>query len=130
MHSGVCAGWGWGESSFVRNIRVDNNSITKPMQRLADGGGVYTNTPCPDCHVSGNYFASDPAPYGCLYHDGGSGLWNDVSPFTMHGISVIVPFFEGKRLDLSQVNNVFNHITSHIAFAHGGSRHTTINKMW
>jgi hypothetical protein len=31
-YSGVCAGWGWGESSFVRNIRVDNNSITKPMQ--------------------------------------------------------------------------------------------------
>jgi hypothetical protein len=32
----------------------------------------YTNTPCLDCHVSGNYFASDPAVYGCLYHDGGS----------------------------------------------------------
>ena len=43
--------------------------------------------------------------YGCLYHDGGSGLWND------H-------------------DNVFNHITSHIAFAHGGSRHTTITGMW
>ena len=27
---------------------------------------VYTNTPCPDCHVSGNYFASDPAVYGCV----------------------------------------------------------------
>ena len=40
---------------------------------------------------AGNYFASDPAVYGCLYHDGGSGLWND------------------RR-------NVFNHITSHIVF--------------
>lgn len=67
-YSGICIGWGWGMSSYVRNIQVENNSITKPMQRLADGGGVYTNTPCSNCHVSGNYFASDPAVYGCLYH--------------------------------------------------------------
>jgi hypothetical protein len=65
-YSGVCIGWGWGMSSYVRNVHVMNNSITKPMQRLADGGGVYTNTPCYNCHVSGNYFASDPAVYGCL----------------------------------------------------------------
>ena len=39
----------------------------------ADGGGLYTNAPCPGCHVSRNYFADDPAAYGCLYHDGGSG---------------------------------------------------------
>ena len=39
--------------SYVRNVHVLNNSITKPMQLLADGGGVYTNTPCSDCHVSG-----------------------------------------------------------------------------
>lgn len=41
--------------------------------------------------------------YGCLYHDGGSGLWNDV-------------------------DNVFNHITSHIVFAHGNSKHTTVSE--
>ena len=104
-YSGICVGWGWGEASYVRNIVVENNSITKIMQRLADGGGVYTNTPCLDCHVSGNYFATDPAPYGCVYHDGGSGLWNDW-------------------------NNVFNHITSHIAFAHGSSTHTTFTNAW
>ena len=43
-------GWGWGESSYMRNVQIENNSITKPMQLLSDGGGVYTNTPCPDCH--------------------------------------------------------------------------------
>ena len=48
--SGVCMGWGWGESSYMRNVQIENNSITKPMQLLSDGGGVYTNTPCPDCH--------------------------------------------------------------------------------
>ena len=80
-------------------------AVQHVIQRLADGGGVYTNTPCLDCHVSGNFFSSDPAVYGCLYHDGGSGLWND------H-------------------DNVFNHITSHIAFAHGGSEHTTITGLW
>ena len=76
-YSGICAGWGWGLSSYTRNLQIENNSITKPMQLLSDGGGVYTNTPCPNCHVSRNYFAGDPHVYGCLYHDGGSGLWTD-----------------------------------------------------
>ena len=49
----LAVGWGWGMGSYVRNVHVLNNSITKPMQLLADGGGVYTNTPCSDCHVSG-----------------------------------------------------------------------------
>jgi hypothetical protein len=40
-YSGICAGWGWGMESYVRNIHIVNNSLTKVMQRLADGGGVY-----------------------------------------------------------------------------------------
>ena len=67
-HSGLCAGWGWGLASYTRNIQIENNSITKVMQLLSDGGGVYTNTPCAGCHVSRNYFADDPHVYGCLYH--------------------------------------------------------------
>ena len=82
-----CFQWGWGLSSYTRNIQIENNSITKVMQLLSDGGGVYTNTPCHNCHVSRNYFANDPHVYGCLYHDGGAGLWTDE-------------------------NNVFNHIVS------------------
>ena len=66
------------------------------MQLLADGGGVYTNTPCPNCHVSRNYFADDPHVYGCVYHDGGSALWNDR-------------------------DNVFNRIKTSTVFAHGDS---------
>jgi hypothetical protein len=65
-YSGICAGWGWGLSSYTRNIQIENNSITKVMQLLSDGGGVYTNTPCPGCHVSRNYFEADPHVYGCL----------------------------------------------------------------
>ena len=42
------SGFGFGASCIALFARV--------------GGGVYTNTPCLDCHVSGNYFASDPAP--------------------------------------------------------------------
>ncbi len=42
-YSGICAGWGWGMESYVRNIHIVNNSLTKVMQRLADGGGVYVN---------------------------------------------------------------------------------------
>eukprot|EP01043_Picozoa_sp_COSAG02_P006906 COSAG02_NODE_202_length_29305_cov_20.432377_5_plen_73_part_00 len=40
IHSGICAGWGWGLASYTRNIQIENNSITKVMQLLSDGGGV------------------------------------------------------------------------------------------
>ena len=66
-YSSICAGWGWGMASFMRNVHIVNNSFTRPMRRLQDGGGVYTNTPCPNCNVSGNYFAEDNVKYGCLY---------------------------------------------------------------
>lgn len=44
--------------------------------QLEDGGCIYTNSPCPNCSVSHNFFVGDPTVYGCIYHDGGSGLWN------------------------------------------------------
>ena len=72
-YSGVCLGWGWGERSYMRNVHALSNSIDRPMVRLADGGGLYTNTPCPGCNVSRNVFSNDDTVYGCLYHDGGSG---------------------------------------------------------
>ena len=31
-YSGICAGWGWGMSSYTRNIHIMNNSFTKVMQ--------------------------------------------------------------------------------------------------
>lgn len=37
----------------MRNVIVENNSFSNVMQLLADGGGVYTNTPCPGCQVPG-----------------------------------------------------------------------------
>jgi hypothetical protein len=36
--------------------------------QLEDGGCVYTNTPCPNCSVSHNFFVGDPTVYGCIYH--------------------------------------------------------------
>ena len=75
------------------------------MQLLADGGGVYTNTPCPGCQVSRNYFQNDPHVYGCLYHDGGSALWTDV-------------------------DNVFNHISTSAVFAHGNSPGITVTPLY
>ena len=39
-YSGVCLGWGWGASSFMRNVHAVNNSIANPMLRLQDGGGT------------------------------------------------------------------------------------------
>lgn len=104
-YSGVCVGWGWGLESYCRNIVVVNNSITRPMQLLADGGGVYTNVVCPNCHVSRNYFTSDPHVYGCLYHDGGSALWTDA-------------------------DNVFNHIGTSAVFAHGNCPGISVNPVF
>lgn len=46
--------------------------------------------------MSQNYFSGDPVAYGCLYHDGGSGLWSDY-------------------------DNVFNAINTASVFTHGGS---------
>lgn len=94
----------------MRGVKIEHNAISRPMQpttrgQLEDGGCVYTNSPCPNCSVSHNYFDSDPQVYGCVYHDGGSGLWNDHF-------------------------NVFNHIATSAVFAHGSSPHTTVVDMW
>jgi hypothetical protein len=94
-YSSICAGWGWGMASFMRNVHIVNNQVMeattiimeattqrcahcalhhltphtpirsyphtliyhiisrihhallqfiRPMRRLADGGGIYTNT--------------------------------------------------------------------------------------
>lgn len=53
-YSAICAGWGWGESSYMRSVKIEHNVISHPMQptargQLEDGGCVYTNTPCPNC---------------------------------------------------------------------------------
>ena len=121
-------------TSFMRNVNATRNSITQPMQTLADGGGLYTNAPCSGCHVSQNYFEGDPTVYGCLYllrvmymsytnrplflhlcnayfpeygryHDGGSGLWSDY-------------------------DNVFNHIQTAAVFCHGGSGGITVDGIY
>ena len=67
---------------------------------------MYTNTPCFGCQIRGNYLASDPAVYGCLYHDGhagAAGLWNDRE-------------------------NVFENTTSHVVYS--PQDHTTVTDIW
>jgi hypothetical protein len=41
-YSGICLGWGWGMTSYMRNVNATGNSITLPMQKLADGGTPLT----------------------------------------------------------------------------------------
>jgi hypothetical protein len=89
----------------MRNVHALNNTIDRPMVRLADGGGLYTNTPCPGCNVSGNVFSNDGTVYGCLYHDGGSGEWYDV-------------------------DNVFNHIHTPVVFGHGSCPNIVATDVW
>ena len=104
-YSGICLGWGWGMSSYMRNVNATSNSIIRPMQKLADGGGLYTNAPCRGCHVSRNYFEGDPTVYGCLYHDGGSSLWSDY-------------------------DNVFNHVKTSSVFCHGSSGGIIVDRVF
>ena len=104
-YSAICLGWGWGENSYMRNVHAMNNSIVSPMRRLADGGGLYTNTPCVNCNVSGNVFENDNIEYGCLYHDGGSSGWWDY-------------------------DNVFNHVHTPTVFGHGSCTDIIVDRVW
>jgi len=75
------------------------------VQRLADGGGLYTNAPCSNCNVSGNVFEDDDVEYGCLYHDGGSSGWWDY-------------------------DNVFNHVHTPSVFGHGSCTDIIVDRVW
>ena len=65
---------------------------------MCDCRPPYSRARAPGCHPCS---VAD----GCIYHDGGSGLWNDHF-------------------------NVFNHIATSGVFAHGSSAHTTVVDMW
>jgi hypothetical protein len=82
-YSGMNVGWGWGREGAGRgNIQIIANRIENPTQkRCCDGGAVYTLGPQPGSSIRENYIVHDAnVPMGssvCLYHDAGSGGWED-----------------------------------------------------
>ncbi len=72
-YSGISVGWGWSTASTVaRNNHVQNNLGSHVMQRLKDGGQIYTLSSQPDSSISGNYFHNQVHVYGSIYLDQGT----------------------------------------------------------
>jgi beta-D-xylosidase 4 len=82
-YSGMNVGWGWGREGAGRgNIQIFANRIENPTQtRCCDGGAVYTLGPQPGSRIFENYIVHDKSDRignsVCIYHDGGSGGWED-----------------------------------------------------
>ena len=76
-------GWGWGrEGSGRGDNHVIGNLIENPQRaRCCDGGAIYTLGPQPGSSLSRNYIKNVPPVDGgrgqAVYHDNGSGGWND-----------------------------------------------------
>lgn len=82
-YSGLHVGYGWASSpaSNTRNVRIQNNLIHDVMQKLNDGGGIYTlgttgGSVSQPSVLSGNYLLRDhDVGQGAIYFDEGSNYW-------------------------------------------------------
>ncbi|GAA3405411.1 Ig-like domain-containing protein [Paenibacillus hodogayensis] len=82
-YSGLHVGYGWASSptSNTRNVRIQNNLIYDVMQKLNDGGNIYTlgttgGSVAEPSVVSGNYLLRDhDVGQGAIYFDEGSNYW-------------------------------------------------------
>ena len=107
-YSGISAGWGWGiwdqggradfpnyykfdTPSIQERYVIENNNISSCMQRLNDGGAIYTLSNMPGSIIRGNYIHDIPNPYGAIYLDEGSGGMVDISHNVVY--NVYRPYF-------------------------------------
>ncbi|MHB8972465.1 MAG: right-handed parallel beta-helix repeat-containing protein [Pirellulaceae bacterium] len=91
-YSGVSVGWGWGEEdagggspSYVQPFRyetptpaqdnrIESNHIFAVMNRLQDGGGIYTLGNMPGTIIRDNHVHDNAGVPGGIYLDEGSGF--------------------------------------------------------
>lgn len=73
-YTGISVGWGWGggDPSVAKNNQVIHNRVHHVMQRLEDGGMIYTLGAQPNSIISGNYLSNQTLNYGGIYLDQGS----------------------------------------------------------
>lgn len=72
-YSGIAVGWGWSlDPSVAENSRVAYNRVGYAMQRLVDGGLIYTLSTQPGSSIRGNYLHNQVHDYGAVYLDQGS----------------------------------------------------------
>jgi hypothetical protein len=73
-YTGISIGWGWSDKSYesMRNNRVTYNSIHNFMNKLMDGGGIYTLGRQDQSVIVGNYIYDNHNEYGSIYLDQGT----------------------------------------------------------
>ncbi len=107
-YSGISAGWGWGiwdqggsasyrdngnryyvfdTPSIVERYVIEYNNISSTMQRLHDGGSIYTLGYMKDSIMRGNMMTDSPHFSGGIYFDEGSGGFEVISE-NMIGLDV------------------------------------------
>lgn len=76
---GISVGWGWNyqPNTTAKNNTINYNRIENYMQRLNDGGGIYTIGNDSNSGASYNYLKGDHKNWAALYHDDSSTNWND-----------------------------------------------------
>jgi len=81
-YSGISVGWGWGVEgpapgrnacgAETQDNIIRDNLVSDNMQRVVDGGGIYTLCDQPGTEITGNYVRSQLNNYGSIYLDGNS----------------------------------------------------------
>lgn len=95
-YSAMSLGWGWGiwdeggrsnqpnyykfkTPGIQERFVAENNNISTCMQRLNDGGAIYTLSKMPGSVIRGNYIHDVPNPYGAIYLDEATSGIADIS---------------------------------------------------
>ena len=110
-YSGISIGWGWGywdqgcrpdgismgyhvfeEPTIQARYVVENNHISVTMQRLKDGGGIYSLSLMPGSIIRGNYMHDSKNFFGGIYNDEASGGFVTISD-NITTSSVYDPYF-------------------------------------
>ena len=72
-YSGISLGWGWSlNASVAQNNHITHNRVSYVMQRLVDGGLIYTLSSQPNSSISDNFLHNQVHDYGAIYLDQGS----------------------------------------------------------
>ncbi len=73
-YTGISVGWGWGESdpTVAGNNQIINNRVQRVMQRLQDGGMIYTLSAQPNSVIWGNHLLGQTFVYAGIYLDQGT----------------------------------------------------------
>ncbi len=116
-YSGISAGWGWGiwdvdvrpdidwyykfdTPTIQARYVIENNDISYCMQRLKDGGAIYTLSSMPGSMIRGNFIHDVANEYGAIYLDEGTSGMEEISDNVVY--NVYNPYFFNDKFGLFQ----------------------------